>query len=80
MLAQNPIGKCDHPIVYASRFLNNVEKNYTTIKREALTMIYSLHKFKHYLLRNKFVFYIDHMALLYLIKKIQLSNWITRWL
>jgi hypothetical protein len=33
MLAQNPIGKCDHPIAYASKLLNNAEKNYITIKR-----------------------------------------------
>ncbi len=30
MLAQNPTKKCDQPIVYTSKFLNNVEKNYTT--------------------------------------------------
>jgi hypothetical protein len=68
MLAQNPIGKCDKLITYAFRLLNNVKKNNTT-KREALTMVYALHKFKHYLLGNKFIFYVDHMALLYLVKK-----------
>ncbi len=29
-------------------------------------MVYALHKFHHYLLGNKFIFYVDHMALLYL--------------
>jgi hypothetical protein len=77
MLAQNPTKKCDQPITYASKLLNNVEKNYTTIERETLAMVYVLHKFKHYLLKNKFVFY---MALLYLVKKPQLSRQITRWL
>jgi hypothetical protein len=62
---------------YASRFLNNVEKNYTTIERETLTMVDVLHKFRHYLLRIFFYFYV---ALLYLVKKPQLSRWITRWL
>jgi hypothetical protein len=69
MLAQNPTEKCDQPIVYSSRLLNNVEKNYTTTKRETLAIVYVLHKFRHYLLGNKFVFYVNHMALLYLIKK-----------
>jgi hypothetical protein len=32
MLAQNPTEKCDQPIPYASKLLNNEEKNYTTIK------------------------------------------------
>jgi hypothetical protein len=79
MLAQNPIGKCDKLITYAFRLLNNVKKNNTT-KREALTMVYALHKFKHYLLGNKFIFYVDHMALLYLVKKLQLLGQIAKWL
>jgi hypothetical protein len=49
--------------------LDNVECNYTTMERETLAMVYTQHKFYHYLLGNKFVFYMDHMALLYLIKK-----------
>jgi hypothetical protein len=52
MLAQNPIGKCDQPIVYASQLLNNVERNYTTTKREAFTVVYALNKFHHYLSVN----------------------------
>jgi hypothetical protein len=47
------------------------------MKCEALAMVYTLHKFCHYLLGNKFVFYVDHMALLYLIKKPQVSGHIT---
>jgi len=43
-------------------------------------MVYVVHKFWHYLLGNKFVFYVDHMVLLYLIKKPQVSRCITQWL
>jgi len=43
-------------------------------------MVYALHKFRHYLLGNQFVFYVDHMALVYLVNKPQISNWIARWL
>ncbi len=53
---------------------------YTTIEREALAMVYALHKFKHYLLGNQFRFYVDHMALVYLVNKPQVSSKITRWL
>jgi hypothetical protein len=74
MIIQNPNKKCDQPITYASKLLNNAKKNYTATKRKTLAMVYALHKFKHYLLENKFVFYVDHMALLYLIKKPQLSR------
>ncbi len=38
-----------------------------------------MHKFKHYLLGNKFVFYVDHMAFVYLVNKPQVSGRITRW-
>ncbi len=69
MLSQNIIGKSDQPIVHASKLLNKREQNYNTIERKALVMVFSLHKFRHYLLGNKFVFYVDHMALVYLVNK-----------
>ncbi len=39
-----------------------------------------MHKFRHYLLGNKFVFYVDHMALAYLVNKPQDLGRIVRWL
>jgi hypothetical protein len=71
MLFQNLIGKSDQLVVYAFRFLNKAKQNYGTTKREALTLVFALPKFKHYLLGNKFVFYVDHMALVYLVNKPQ---------
>jgi hypothetical protein len=32
----------------------------------------TLHKFQDYLLQNIFFFYVDHMALVYLIRKLQI--------
>ncbi len=43
-------------------------------------MVYVLHKFGHFLLGNKFVFYVDHMALVYLVNKPHVSRRIVRWL
>ncbi len=43
-------------------------------------MVYALHKFKDFLLGNKFVFYVNHMALVYLVDKPQVSGRIARWL
>ncbi len=76
---QNEIGKIDQLVVYASRLLNRVEQNDNTTKREALAMVFVLHKFRHYLLGNKFIFYVDHMALVYLVNKPQVSGRITRY-
>ncbi len=48
--------------------------------KETLAMVYALHKFKHYLLGNWFIFYVDHMALMYLVNKPQVFGIITKWL
>ncbi len=42
--------------MYSSRLLNFVDNNYTTTYREALVMVYALHKFKYYMLSNTFTF------------------------
>ena len=63
ILAQPREHKMDLLVSYASRQLNEAEKNYTTTKREGLGMVYAVKKFKHYLLANKFVLFIDHQAL-----------------
>jgi hypothetical protein len=55
--------------MYDSRLLNSTSSNYTNSKKEALVVVYALHKFIHYLLDNWFVFYVDHMALMYLVNK-----------
>jgi hypothetical protein len=41
-------------------------------------MVFALHKSRHYLLGNKFVFYVNHMALIYLVNKPQILGRITR--
>ncbi len=68
-MAQNSTGKIYQPITYSLRLLGFVERNYIITKREALVMVYALHKFKHYLLGNKFTFYVYHMDLMYLVNK-----------
>ncbi len=43
-------------------------------------MVYALHKFKHYMLGNKFTFCVDHMALMHLVNKPQVSGKLVSWL
>ena len=64
VLAQPREHKMDFLVSYASRQLNDDEKNFTTTEREGLGMIYAIKKFRNYLLANKFVFFTDHQALL----------------
>ena len=42
-------------------------------------MVYAVKKFWHYLLANKFVFFVDHQALLYLVNKPCSMGRIVRW-
>lgn len=60
----------NHPNAYTSRKLNKVECNYSTTKKEALRMVFSLQKYRHYLLENPFIFYIDHQALKYSVENL----------
>ena len=43
-------------------------------------MIYSVGKFRHYLLANHFVFIVDHQALIYLVNRPVVSQKKTRWM
>ncbi len=41
-------------------------------------MVYALHKFRHFLLGNKFVLYVDHIAMIYLVNKPQVPRRIAK--
>ena len=69
ILAQPSKNYMDFPISYASRQMNSAKKNSSTTKREGLAMVYAVKKFWHYLLANKFIFFVDHHALMYLVNK-----------
>jgi hypothetical protein len=69
MLAQNPKDIMDKPIYYANQLMTKVQKNYSTMKKEALMLIYTIKRFHHYLLGNNFMFFVDHQVLTYLVNK-----------
>jgi hypothetical protein len=64
--------------MYSSRLFNFAEKIIT--KREVLIMVYALHKFKHYLFNNMFTIFVDHIVLVYLVNKPQVSGMLIKWL
>ena len=43
-------------------------------------MIYSINKFRHYLLGKKFTFHVDHATVLYLVSKQALTGKLARWM
>jgi hypothetical protein len=80
ILVQPGARDLDHLIVFASRKLSESEKNYNTIEREGLAMVYALQNFRHYLLRKHFKMFTDHSAPKYLVNKPMLGGRICRWL
>ena len=74
ILAQQGARELDHPIKFASRKLSESEKNYNTIEREGLAMVYALQMFRHYLLGKHFKMFTDHSTLKYLVNKPMLGG------
>ncbi len=70
----------DHPIHFASRQLTSAEKNYTMTKQKGFIVIFSVKKFRHYLLGCKAKIVTDHKALTYLVNKSNPSGRLARWL
>lgn len=59
VLPQGELGS-DRPIAYASRVLDEAERNYMTYEREALAIIFAIKTFRTYLFGNKFLVVTDH--------------------
>ena len=53
----------EHPILYFSRVLNPVERNYTTTERKCLGLIHVIKKMRPHLEGYKFIVVTDHLAL-----------------
>lgn len=59
----------EYPVAYASRSLNNAEKNYSQLDKEALSIIFAIQKFHKYLYGNTFCLQTDHKPLTYIFNK-----------
>ena len=67
-------------IYYASHTLAEVQRNYTTIEKELLAVVFALDKFRSYLLGSKVIIYSDHAALRYLLTKKEAKPHLLRWI
>ncbi|GJR32481.1 uncharacterized protein Tco_1108713 [Tanacetum coccineum] len=74
------VGKSAHVIYYASRTLDSAQCNYSTTKKELLAIVFTLEKFRSYLLGTKVIVYCDHAALKYLLAKKEAKPRLIRWI
>ncbi|RDY03894.1 Retrovirus-related Pol polyprotein, partial [Mucuna pruriens] len=74
------VGKRVHVITYASRTMDLAQSNYTTIEKELLVIVFSLDKFRSYLLGSRIVVFSDHPALRFLLKKPNAKPRLIRWM
>ena len=72
-------GKVFHAIYYASKVLNEAQLNYATTEKEFLAIVYSLEKFRSYLVGSKVIIYTDHAAIKYLLTKPDSKPRLIRW-
>lgn len=68
-----------HPVSYASRQLLPRERNYSTIERECLALVWAVEKFHIFLYGVQFVVQTDHQPLQYLAKAKHLNSRVLRY-
>ncbi|KAJ9544951.1 hypothetical protein OSB04_024658 [Centaurea solstitialis] len=68
------------PICYASRTLNDAQENYTTTEKELLAVVFTIEKFRSYLVFSKIIMYTDHSTLKYLFAKPDAKPRLIRWI
>ena len=68
-----------HPIYYASKSLNEAQKNYTVTKQELLAVVFAFEKFRSYLLGTRLIVHIDKSTLRYLMAKKDAKPRLIRW-
>nr|GEV24072.1 reverse transcriptase domain-containing protein [Tanacetum cinerariifolium] len=67
------------PLGYAMHQARFRESNYTTTKKEMLSVVYTFEKIRSYLIMNKSIMYTDHSALKYLFAKKDFKARLLRW-
>ena len=66
-------------VYYASKTLNEAQRNYTTTEKELLVVVYALDKFRAYLVGLDIIIFTDHSALKYLLTKQDAKARLIRW-
>ena len=79
ILGQREDGKT-YVIYYASKTLNEEKRNYTTTEKKLLAVVFTLDKFRAYLVGSFIVICTDHLTLKYLLTKQDAKATLIRWI
>ncbi|WJZ87574.1 hypothetical protein VitviT2T_006944 [Vitis vinifera] len=79
VLGQRKDGK-PYVIYYASKTLNEAQRNYTTTEKELLAVVFPLDKFRACLVGSFIIVFTDHSALKYLLTKQDAKARLIRWI
>jgi hypothetical protein len=77
VLGQQKEGKV-YAIYYASKTLNGAQLNYATTEKELLAIVFAFEK--SYIVNSKVIVYIDHVAIKYLLSKMDAKPSLIRWI
>ena len=56
----------ERPVAFVSQMLLKAETNYAHLEKEALSIIFGIHKFHNYLYGRKFIIHSNHKPLMYI--------------
>lgn len=69
----------NHPIAYGSRKLLQRERNYSTVEKECLAIVFGIQKFHNFLYGQEFILETDHQPLKYLNQTEFQNGRVMRW-
>ena len=67
-------------ICYANKTLDSAQANYTTTEKEFLAVVFTLEKFRSYIVGSLITIFTDHATLKYLLSKQDTKHRLTRWI
>jgi hypothetical protein len=79
VLGQRKEGRV-HAVYYASKTLNEAQLNYATTEKELLVVVFTFEKFRSYIVNSKVIVYTDHVAIKYLLAKMDAKPRFIRWI